>query len=145
MTDESGMTGSLICRSDDQKAENVMKSKRVVSVNGKKRINHRRRQMIFRRISLFATIILSVVMIITVSGMTSHAQDSKAVQYYKYYTSVIVMPGDTLSSIADAYPDNYSSVSAHIGEIMTCNHLTDDVIYPGTYLIVPYYSPDFVK
>ncbi len=112
---------------------------------GKRRyVNRRRRQMIFRRTATIAAIIISTITLIGTSRIISHAEESDAPHYYKYYTSVTVMPGDTLPSIAAAYGDNYDSVEAHISEIMFSNHLTDEVVYPGTSLIVPYYSVEFV-
>ncbi len=111
---------------------------------GRKYVNHRRRQMIFRKICIVSAIVISTVVLIGAAGIRSHAEGSDEIHYYKYYTSVTVMPGDTLSSIASAYGDHYEDSEAHIREIMLCNHLSEDVIYAGTYLIVPYYSTEFV-
>ncbi len=108
-------------------------------------INRRRRQMIFRRTAMIAAIIISTITLIGASRIITHAESSNEPHYYKYYTSVIVMPGDTLPSIAEAYGDNYDSLEAHVSEIMFSNHLSDPVVYPGTSLIVPYYSSEFVN
>ena len=110
----------------------------------KKYINHRRRQMIFRRICLISAILLSTLTLIFTAGILSHAEEGDEIHFYRYYTSVTVMPGDTLSSIADDYGFNYEDTETHVEEIMFCNHLTDDLIYPGSSLIVPYYSTEFI-
>lgn len=109
----------------------------------RKYVDHRRRQMIFRKFCIISAIILSTIILIGTAGIHSHAEGSDEIHYYKYYTSVMVMPGDTLSSIASAYGEHYDDTEAHIREIMLCNHLGEDVIYAGTYLIVPYYSSEF--
>lgn len=59
----------------------------------------------------------------------------------KYYTSVLVSYGDTLSAIAgERMCSQYDSLDSLIGEIKFMNHLTDDTIRAGGYLIVPYYE-----
>ncbi len=107
-------------------------------------VNHRKRQMIFRRVCLVLSIILSTFALIGAAGILSHAEDNDAIHYYKYYTSITVMPGDTLSSIASDYDLNYPDTLSHVDEIRYCNHLADDEIYAGSSLIVPYYSTEFV-
>ena len=106
-------------------------------------INHRRRQMIFRRICLISAIIISTLSLICAAGILSHAQDNDEDHYYKYYTSITVMPGDTLYSIASDFDLNYRDIDSHVMEIASINHLSDDVIYAGSSLIVPYYSTEF--
>uniref|UniRef100_UPI0036F44007 hypothetical protein n=1 Tax=Eisenbergiella tayi TaxID=1432052 RepID=UPI0036F44007 len=47
-------------------------------------------------------------------------------------------------SLADAYADeNFKSKESFIKEVVRTNHLLDDNIYEGDYLIVPYYSAEF--
>ena len=64
---------------------------------------------------------------------------------YKYFSSVMVRSGDTLTSIALRYADDhYESLDAYIEEVRATNNLTDiDDIRSGDYLIVPYYSEQF--
>lgn len=59
----------------------------------------------------------------------------------KYYTSVYIEPGDTLTSIAKAYQTvEYTDLSAYIEEIKYVNDLHSDKITAGCYLVVPYYK-----
>ncbi len=99
--------------------------------------------MIFRRICLISAIIISTLTLIGAAGILSHAQDNDEAHYFKYYTSITVMPGDTLYSIAEDYSLNYEDTDSHIMEIASINHLSDDTIYAGSSLIVPYYSTEF--
>lgn len=107
-------------------------------------VNHRRRQLIFRRICIISAILISSLTLIGMAGILSHAEDNDAVHYYKYYTAITVMPGDTLTSIASEYDYHYDDMQSHIDEIMNINRLSEDTIYAGTSLIVPYYSTEFV-
>ena len=74
----------------------------------------------------------------------SKAQGPDTPVYYKYYTSIRIEAGDTLWSLADAYADeNFKSKESFIKEVVRTNHLLDDNICEGDYLIVPYYSAEF--
>lgn len=106
--------------------------------------NPRRRQLIFRRFAIIAAIIISTAAVIGLSRISTHAEELNTPHYYKYYTSIIVMPGDTLESIADTYSVNYASSDDHVREIMAANHMTDTVVYAGSSLIVPYYSTQYI-
>ena len=76
-----------------------------------------------------------------VFGITARAS-VPAQKGQKYFTSVLVMPGDTLSSIAARYADgHYASREAYIEEVCETNHIRNrDSIDAGAYLIVPYYG-----
>lgn len=74
----------------------------------------------------------------------SRAQAEDTAVSYKYFTSVQVKQGDTLLSIAQEYADeHYDSVYAYMEEVCLTNHMLDDKIFAGDYLIVPYYSTEF--
>lgn len=61
----------------------------------------------------------------------------------KYYTSVYIEPGDTLTSIAKEYQTSeYSDLLEYIEEIKYINNLHSDKITAGCYLVVPYYAEE---
>ena len=65
---------------------------------------------------------------------------------YKYYTSIQIIPGQTLSDIAGIYmTDDYKDTSEYIEEVCTINHVFPDDIHEGEYLTVPYYSAEYLK
>ena len=121
----------------------IMREAEISSAKRPRYVNYRRRQLIFRRICLISAIVISTLTLIAAAGILSHAQDNDEDHYYKYYTSITVMPGDTLYSIAASYGENYEDIEAHVMEIAGINHLCDDTIYAGSSLIVPYYSTEF--
>lgn len=108
-----------------------------------------RRQREIRRRSVLAGIAVVLVMLFTLSyrALLTHANTELENVSYKYYTSVQVEPGDTLWVLADRYADDehYASREQYITEVMNMNHLTGEYICAGDYLIVPYYSPEFIK
>lgn len=96
-----------------------------------------------KQILLVTIIVLVAVIGILGFSISSKADESKKV--YKYYTSYEVQPGDTLWTIADNYltPEN-NDKAAYINEIKRINHLLDDDITSGQYIVVAYYSYDML-
>lgn len=95
--------------------------------------------------------ILSVCIILTCalsySALISNASSEATDISYKYFTSIEVSYGDTLWSIAEEYKDVefYDSTEEYIEEVVRMNHLTSTSIKAGQFLIVPYYSTEFVQ
>ena len=75
--------------------------------------------------------------------MVTNAKTISNDTYYKYFTSVQVEEGDTLYSLAEEYGDYFESDKAFINEVKYANHLIEDTIYAGSYLVVPYYSTEY--
>ena len=93
---------------------------------------------------LLATLLLMFVFAWVLSEKTniSQVKSSSVEEPYKYYTSVQVKQGDSLWSIASSYMTaECGEVSAYIDEIKELNHLSNDAIHAGEYLLVPYYEP----
>ena len=90
--------------------------------------NHlRRTRQLTKRIffSLAATLIAVFIGILT-TGFLSRAQASSEPVHYKYFRSIMVYSGDTLSAISSRYMDNhYTSVQDYIDEVCEMNHLQD--------------------
>lgn len=108
-----------------------------------------RRQREIRRKFILTGIAVVLVLIFTLSyhALISQANTGMEDVSYKYFTSIQIKAGDTLWSLADRYADelHYASQDQYIAEVMEINHMTDEDIYVGNYLIVPYYSAEFVK
>ena len=114
--------------------------------------NHRRklrRQRELRRKFILAGIAVVLVFIFTISyhALISNANTNIEDVSYKYFTSVQIEAGDSLWSLADKYADpaHYANQDQYIAEVMSINHLTSENIYAGNYLILPYYSAEFIK
>lgn len=110
------------------------------------RNNKIRRQRELRRhllISIF-TLCMTVTLALGIFSIQTSAKDSSEAIEIKYYTSITVSDGDTLWSLASEYKGNhYESSSAYIEEVMNINALTNETIYTGQHLIIPYYSAEF--
>lgn len=59
----------------------------------------------------------------------------------KRFTSIQVQRGDSLWSIAREYMgDEYGTVEDYIQEVCDTNHIYDEQIQEGMYLVIPYYE-----
>lgn len=113
------------------------------------RRNRIRRQRIFRRqfaALLFVLTLLIVFGVFLGTTLMSGAQSDEYVPEFKYYTTVTVHEGDTITKLAtDYYSDNhYSNINNYIFEICALNRLGEkDNIIAGENIIIPYYSTEF--
>lgn len=109
----------------------------------------RQRQKEIRQKCLIVAFTLILVMVLTFSfyAIKTNANSETDNLSYKYYTSIIIEYGDTLWSIAGNYIDEqyYNSTQEYISEVVSINRLRSEEIRAGQYLIVPYYSKEFVK
>ena len=61
--------------------------------------------------------------------------------YYKYYTSIMIQPGDNLWDIAEAQnPESHCTTADYVKELMRINGLESDEIHAGQHLTVFYYD-----
>lgn len=108
----------------------------------------RRRRQIKRQLMLFFTTILLIACFSVLGfGIKAKAQSSTEDISYKYYKSIMVQSGDTIWDYAKAYADHefYDSYDSYIAEVMQINSLDNDAIQSGQYIILPYYSNEFVE
>ncbi len=95
-----------------------------------------------RHIILVSLVLISLIFVLTIFSVKSNASEDPDSVEYKHYLSVEIMPGDSISSIADEYMSSgYSSVDSLVNEILYVNNLNETtVLISGNYLIVPVYS-----
>lgn len=110
------------------------------------RNNRIRRQRELKRhlfISFF-TLCLTITLALGIFSIQTSAKDSSEAIEIKYFTSIIVSDGDTLWSIATQYMGKqYDSANEYVREVMNMNSLTEETIYAGQHLIIPYYSAEY--
>ena len=59
----------------------------------------------------------------------------------KHYACITIDEGETLWTIAEEhYSEEYNSYQEYIDEVKFINNLTDDSIYRGAKLVIPYYA-----
>lgn len=107
----------------------------------------RRKREMTKHMFMFVLGIICVLFLsFSYQAIVSNADESVEDVSYKYYTSIVIGSGDTLWTLAEEYGDDvhYKSTSDYINEVMQINHLKNDQIKAGEYLIVPYYSNEFV-
>ena len=112
-------------------------------------INYQKRQRQVRRniMTLMISLFLMLIASISFLSFSTEANDMEHQPSYKYYKSIEISKGDTLWSIAhdnfDA--DHYKDINDYVAEVKKLNALTSDNIVIGSYIIIPYYSNEFVQ
>ncbi|MCR4705747.1 MAG: hypothetical protein K5641_06765 [Lachnospiraceae bacterium] len=111
-------------------------SERRIRNNRKRRIRQRRRNV---AVFVAALAIVSVCFFM-ISGLLVNAQASHSQAIHKVYSSIPVAAGENLLCIAEANvtPD-VTDVASYVKEVKSINHLEDDVIKSGMYLVIPKY------
>lgn len=110
----------------------------------KQRKTRRVRQLRRRFCLAILTVVLVTVLAVSYHAILSEANTGATETSFKYYTSIEVSYGDTLWTIANEYAgEEYASVNAYVEEVMQINHLKEENIIAGQYLVVPYFSTEF--
>lgn len=88
---------------------------------------------------IFFGIILAMFLTIGAMIRQSPAEASTISSNNVYYKSIEVSEGDTLWTIADEYMGNaFTDKESYIREVKKLNHLNNDQIQTGAYLMIPY-------
>lgn len=102
-----------------------------------------------RKMNMTRTIVLASLIIlfsgILIGGniVSANAKDTviPSEQTELCYRTILIQEGDTLWDIADDYVEaGMSSKETYIKQIREINHIYDDNIYAGSYLVLPYYQ-----
>jgi len=108
-----------------------------------KRNSRRQREAAQKRVAVLFCSIVAVIMICSVMFGAIHTQAAPAELTNKYYTSIQIESGDTLWAIANEYiTDEYTDMNEYIREVCSINHISEDEIHAGQYIVVPYYAAD---
>lgn len=98
---------------------------------------------------IITVLFCSVVAVITICSImfgSISAQAAPTETTYKYYTSVQIESGDTLWAIASEYiSDEYADMNEYMEEVCAINHISEDEIHAGQYIVVPYYAAEAVN
>lgn len=107
-------------------------------------VARQRRTLAFTALAMVFGVILavSVLSTSTLATGTDHASSM-----YKYYKEIYVESGDTLWSIAAQHTDgSIVEIRECIDEICSVNDLNSlETLKSGTYIIVPYYSSEYMQ
>lgn len=106
----------------------------------------RRRELKRRLLTFLLTLVLSAGISITFFSFRTKAQTTAEEIQYKYYKSILVESGDTLWDLAEESGalEHYESRQKYIEEVIRMNGLPDDQITTGQYIVIPYFSSEFV-
>lgn len=113
------------------------------STRSQQRVIQRRKQVRIQRIVIGAVIVIAVVILSIIFGSKFAYADSSdpGMTSQKYFKSITIESGDTLTSIAsENISSEYKNVQQYINEVKRMNYMLDDEINVGDSLIVPYYG-----
>lgn len=108
----------------------------------------RRQRQLRHHIMMFMTTALLIACFsVCFFSFKAKAQSETEDVAYKYYKSIVVKSGDTIWDYAEEYAheDYYDSYDSYVKEVIRINAMTDDSIQSGQYLIIPYYSYEFIS
>ncbi len=123
--------------------------KRTINDRHDKNLQWKRRRQRQVRCYLLSMVLAAVLMagcVFSLRVLITKAQEEEEVSF-KYYTSIQVSYGESLWSIARTYQDDhYDCTQDYVDEVIHINHLKDgEDITAGQYLIIPYYSSEYIK
>jgi len=108
-----------------------------------KRNIHIQRVAVQKRITILFCSIIAVITICSIIFGATNTQAAPAETTYKYFTSVQIESGDTLWAIASEYiTDEYSDMNEYMNEVCAINHISEDEIHAGQFIVVPYYAAE---
>jgi len=89
-------------------------------------------------ISVMAVLVCIAVLAFSGNSVIQAEEDTNS---HKYYTSIVINPGDSLWSIASEHIDgHYSSIQDYIEELKVINNLSSDTIHAYEHLLIVYYT-----
>lgn len=108
---------------------------------------NRKRQVRYHKIALGLSLFMIITILFLLISFSTEANDMDHQPSYKYYKSVEIAKGDTLWSIASDNFDSahYKDINEYVSEVKKLNSLSSDDIIAGHYVIVPYYTSEFVS
>ena len=115
------------------------------SSNHYKTLRKKRKSRVLRRLSFtIITAIFVTIIALSVFSLSAKAKSTQGADDYKYYTSHMIMPGESLWSIAQENIDyvHYESVQNYIDEINFINGMTNSELHIGDYILIPYFSDE---
>ncbi len=89
-----------------------------------------------KRIAIIGCVLMTIATLIFVFNVTTSAKNTFTTE--TVYTNTYINDGDTLWSIArDNYSAEYGSFDNYVDEIRSLNHISNDIIHSGEYLVIP--------
>lgn len=110
-----------------------------------KKTKKQRSNKIMEKLSFkIITAIFVVIIALSVFSLSAKAKSAQGADDHKYYTSHMIMPGESLWSIAQENVDyvHYESVQDYIDEISFINGLNNSGLQIGDYILIPYFSSE---
>ncbi len=104
----------------------------------------RRRAIAEKKRRMFIKVFVFLLVFFMFRSFNCKVSAGESVPMTKFYKSILVVQGDTVTDIANKYMSpEYKSINEYIDEVRHMNYLTDDCkIHSGEYIVVPYYAAE---
>jgi len=98
-------------------------------------------EIIVRNRKIALALLIGLCLLVGFIAFSNKAAAENSREVYTYYTSYEIQPGDTLWTIADQFtgPD-FTDKDDFIEDIKYTNHMLDDDLIAGNYLVIKYSS-----
>lgn len=91
----------------------------------------------------FSLLFLFLLILFMLFSNPANAKEDNTIQY-KYFKILTIEDGDTLWSLADN--NGYNNChNAFVKEVMEINHMSNSKIIEGQWIVVPYFSSEYIK
>ena len=99
-------------------------------------------QKLKKAVATFAVFAVITMAFALSSSFVTNAKPNHVTPKQKYYTTVEIKKGDTLTSIAKKYyyDEEYKNLDEYMNEIMEINRLESTTIHSGCYLKIAYFK-----
>lgn len=108
-------------------------------------LSQKRKAAVRKLIFAYMTAVFVVILGLSVFSLSAKADtDIERADEYKYYTSHMITPGESLWIIAEENMDTryYASVQDYMEEIIEINNIRDTRLTIGDYVLIPYFSEE---
>ena len=109
-----------------------------------KRRTAKRRKMMQKMAFCAMTGCFVLIFALSVFSLSAKANTADGADDHKYYTSHMIMPGESLWSIAEDNMDetHYQSLDAYMDEIKSINGMKNTQLMIGDYILIPYFADE---
>lgn len=125
----------------DAKRDNYNEIREIRRYNNSRRRAAQIKRQKRKAVVFSMTFAIVILLGLTLGSVSSYARQNRTVERTKCYKSVMVESGDTLDTIAiDNMSVEFRTRQAYVDEVKFINHISDDTIHAGSYIVVPYYK-----
>lgn len=104
----------------------------------------KKRNRIYKSVFIVMTALTVLIIAFAFPSLSAKANSTEGADDYKYYTSHMIMPKESLWSIAEENIDyvHYDSIQDYMNEVKFINGIDNSELQIGDYILIPYFSEE---